>query len=314
MATDAEIRDAGLKYVPKQKYLQNPYELPVEETPPDNGITNTNAFTDSQRNDFSVYNPDPNSIVNRNYDPRRYYDATYEDTFGTNLGDPEALTATGARFAEPNTKMSGILNMVPGAGIARFLKNTISPLMPINRRAIMENQLSGQGIMVNDIGQIVSDGGNINTAENIMAGYNANKVTAETFQKRRDMINDKMKDFEQKAAKLAALNAAEAKMLGTDPESALTQTDKIEEFEKEKKKKLREKNVLGRYLNKRDRVSLAEQQTNPEGPSNASSGTAGGSPDNFNGGTTYDNSGGDFRNADGSNVSQDFENTTASGF
>jgi len=69
--------------------------------------------------------------------------------------------------------------------------------------------------MVNDIGQIVSDGGNINTAENIMAGYNANKVTAETFQKRRDMINANMKDPAQKAAKLAALDAAEEKMLGT---------------------------------------------------------------------------------------------------
>ena len=48
---------------------------------------------------------------------------------------------------------------------------------------------TGQGIMVNDIGQIVASPGNINTAENIMAGYNANKITAETFQKRRDMIN-----------------------------------------------------------------------------------------------------------------------------
>jgi len=48
MATDQEIRDAGLKYVPKQKYLQNPFELPVEETPPaSGGITNTNAFTGS---------------------------------------------------------------------------------------------------------------------------------------------------------------------------------------------------------------------------------------------------------------------------
>ena len=29
MATDQEIRDAGFKYIPQQKYLQNPFELPT---------------------------------------------------------------------------------------------------------------------------------------------------------------------------------------------------------------------------------------------------------------------------------------------
>jgi len=87
-------------------------------------------------------------------------------------------------------------------------------MMPINQRAILENELLGQGFQLNDIGQIVSSGGDINTAENIMAGYNASKITADTFQKRRDMINEKMKDPVQKAAKLKALDEAEAKILG----------------------------------------------------------------------------------------------------
>ena len=50
MATDQEIRDAGLKYIPQQKYLQNPYELPIAPdpvAPVPGGITNTNAFTNS---------------------------------------------------------------------------------------------------------------------------------------------------------------------------------------------------------------------------------------------------------------------------
>ena len=49
MATDQEIRDAGLKYIPQQKYLQNPYELPVEPEAPvtDSGIVNTNSFMNS---------------------------------------------------------------------------------------------------------------------------------------------------------------------------------------------------------------------------------------------------------------------------
>ena len=46
MATDQEIRDKGFKYIPQQKYLQNPFELPEDQEPVVNqGIVNTNAFT-----------------------------------------------------------------------------------------------------------------------------------------------------------------------------------------------------------------------------------------------------------------------------
>ena len=73
MATDQEIRDAGILYMPKQKYLQNPYELPIAPvpSPTSEGIVNTNAFTGGGNDGFSVYNPDPNSIVNRNADSTR---------------------------------------------------------------------------------------------------------------------------------------------------------------------------------------------------------------------------------------------------
>ena len=51
MATDAEIRAAGLYAVPKNKYLQNEFQLPtnevVEEETESFGIPNTNAFTNS---------------------------------------------------------------------------------------------------------------------------------------------------------------------------------------------------------------------------------------------------------------------------
>jgi len=53
MATDAEIRAKGIKFLPLQKYLQNPYEFPVAQEPiakilpVPGGITNTNAFTNS---------------------------------------------------------------------------------------------------------------------------------------------------------------------------------------------------------------------------------------------------------------------------
>jgi len=48
MATDQEIRDAGFKYIPQQKYLQNPFQLPEDQEPVvDEGIVNTNAFANS---------------------------------------------------------------------------------------------------------------------------------------------------------------------------------------------------------------------------------------------------------------------------
>ena len=49
MATDAEIRAKGFLYIPKQKYLQNPFNLPIAPVPPpaSGGITNTDAFTNS---------------------------------------------------------------------------------------------------------------------------------------------------------------------------------------------------------------------------------------------------------------------------
>ena len=62
MATDAEIRAKGIKYLPLQKYLQNPYEFPAEEetAPVNQGIVNTNAFNNSGGNDN--FNPSGNAF------------------------------------------------------------------------------------------------------------------------------------------------------------------------------------------------------------------------------------------------------------
>ena len=68
MATDQEIREAGYKYIPPQKYLASPFEIPTEPEEPvtDSGIVNTNAFAGSGGDGFSVYNADPNTITNMN--------------------------------------------------------------------------------------------------------------------------------------------------------------------------------------------------------------------------------------------------------
>ena len=181
---------------------------------------------------FSVYNPDPNRTRNEgNYSPYAYRQAAERSL----IGDVYSSGTEAQKMMDnyPDYYEGKQLEGIPGA-IANYAKNSLAgriiggvanfanDMLPVNQRAIYENELLGQGIALDDIGRIVSDGGDYNTAENIMAGYNANKVTAETFQKRREMIKDKMSDkvnpktgktFKQE--RLDALDGAEAKMLGT---------------------------------------------------------------------------------------------------
>jgi len=176
---------------------------------------------------FSVYNPDPNRTRNEsNYNARAYMKANPSEFF--DLNNPNEM-----RGLDPKQ-----LKGIPGA-IQGYLKNSfvgkglgaLGNMMPVNQRAILENELLGQGFQLNDIGQFVSDGGDINKADgsNIMAGYNANKVTRQTFEKRRKMIEDNMKDPKQKAAKLAALKAAEDKFFGGSAKATTVFNDKLKQ-------------------------------------------------------------------------------------
>jgi len=280
MATDQEIRDRGIKFLPPQKYLQNPYEFPVEEetAPVDQGIVNTNAFNNSGGNDFSVYNPDPNSIVNRdyrpNYDYRRFVDYNPElsDLQNQKIMQGMANFKGYDYYNKPPSKMEGLMSMIPYAGSlmrgTKFLGDQISPYLPVNRRAILENELGGQGIMVNDIGQIVQGQGDYNTAENIMAGYNANKITQETINKRKATINESLGKFDkydksspkfdqdkynQMQDKLAALDE-----FGNTLDSTNTTVDKIYDFEEDEKKKNKKNTVINRFITKKKEKKAAK--------------------------------------------------------
>ena len=214
MATDQEIRDAGFKYIPQQKYLQNPFELPSPDPVTNQGIVATNAFAGSGGGDgFSVYNADPNTITNMNpnsyalQDARRKNELSYVGkSFPGNI-DPLYSTNTEAMknmemYPEyygldqpPPSKISQLISkgigFIPGIGTLSKFADFATGLLPVNRRAIMENQLGTQGVMVNDIGQIVvGQGGQYNTPEGIMAGYNANKMTDETFTGRQDVMRN----------------------------------------------------------------------------------------------------------------------------
>ena len=175
-------------------------DTPAQPGTPAQGIINTGAA-----DGFSVYNPDPTRLRTADdYSPfnaRRYYARPDSD-----VGIPSGILSDSKFLYGDQVQLPGVL----GIG-QEFLKTA----MPTNRRAILENEALGSGIRLDDIGRVVAGPGSINTAENIMAGYNLAKVTPETIQKRRDMINKNMKDPEQKAAKLKALNEFEEKMFGT---------------------------------------------------------------------------------------------------
>ena len=167
---------------------------------PDQGIINTGSG-----DNFSVYNPDPTRLRTADdYSPfnaRRFYARPDSD-----VGIPSGILSDSKFLYGDQVRLPGIL----GIG-QEFLKK----VMPVNRRAILENEALGAGIALDDIGRIVQGSGDYNTAENVMAGYNLAKITPETIQKRRDMINKNMKDPEQKAARLKALDDFENKMFGT---------------------------------------------------------------------------------------------------
>ncbi len=211
---------------------------------------------------FSVYNPDPNRTrTSDQYSPYNYRQAAERSLIGS--GDSQFdinKYGTGFRseteaqkfmdmypdYYRGNKQLEGIPGMVqsymknsiPGQLIGSAVRG-IESLLPVNQRAILENELLGQGFQLNDIGQFVSDGGDINKADgsNIMAGYNAAKVTRQTFDKRRKMIEDNMSDTNinpktgktYKEEKLAALKAAEDKFFGGSAKATTVFNDKLKQ-------------------------------------------------------------------------------------
>ena len=167
------------------------------------------------------YDPNYSSMT----EAQKFMD-NYPEYYGVPSGVPEP--------GIPGAIKSYMQNSLLGKGIG-MVKDFLGRVMPINERAIMENEARGAGIFTDDIGRIVTD--DYNTAGGIMAGYNLNKIDADSFQKRRDTINAKMSDrinpetgktFKQE--RLDLLDEAEAQILG-----ARKKTKQIYKMRKDKK-------------------------------------------------------------------------------
>ena len=193
------------------------------------------------------------------YDPR--YSSMIEaqkfmDNYPEYYGVPSGVPEPGIPGVIKNYMQNSLLGK--GLGIA---KDFIGGLMPINERAIMENEARGAGIFTDDIGRIVTD--DYNTAGGIMAGYNLNKIDAGTFDKRRARIEKTIADKKAKGLdttaleeRLGLLDEAEEDILGARKRTQII-------------KKLREEKRTG--LKRKDDPTITDTGTTTSGSSGSGS-------------------------------------------
>ena len=144
-------------------------------TDPESGVTRQLLqLTGGGGDNFSVYNPDPTRTRTNYINP---FPFNADDNLGfSDYGYPEVPKEGLAGLFETYVKGSPLMQFA-NKGLRAF-----GNMLPVNPRGILENELIGKGIMLDDIGRIVTN--NYNTPEGIMAGYNAAQMDASTFDDR----------------------------------------------------------------------------------------------------------------------------------
>ena len=188
---------------PYYQNLVNPRGFPNTYTPPPATIepTDPNAPTTPLNPDQGIINAGNQSLgyqggdgnnqnVRTDYQPN--YDYRQYSEYGLNPSTEEIkqMDMNSNYFNEPQQSATGqflnqAMNFMPGIGGAKRAMEFLGGALPPNQRAILENELRGAGIYTDDIGRVVGD---INTAEGVMTGYNANKITDQTYTNRRNTI------------------------------------------------------------------------------------------------------------------------------
>lgn len=204
-AADKAIYDQGFSFIPQEMYRGSfvAPTFPSAPTTTTGGITTVPISTGGTGSEnFSVYRPDMNN-VRTDFRPdtefRRFNEfgiTSLDDADTTDLKTMESYPEYfGLETGVPKSGLASFvdtaMNFIPGIGLAKrginLVGDALKNIMPINQRAIEENQARGAGIFTDDIGRIVGDP---NTVGGVMAGYNLNKITEDTFNKRRDTISN----------------------------------------------------------------------------------------------------------------------------
>jgi hypothetical protein len=220
---DQSIYDQGYKYIPQSKYLLNPFQVPAgSENEVPTGIATTYQAQNMGGGGGGGFNPYNTDMSQIRTDFRPDYDFRAYQDFG--VTNPDQLTTEQRKEMDQNQeyyydrpsamqqKIGGLMNFIPGMGTlkkgAEFIGGLLKDKLPINQRAILENQLRGSGVLTDDIGRIVAAPGQYNTPEGIMAGYNAAQMTDATFDKRTGNIAETLADkYGFTAVDIANLNA-----------------------------------------------------------------------------------------------------------
>jgi hypothetical protein len=109
---------------------------------------------------------------------------------GRDDGPMSAFSATRKQVLNPFSRIGDVVPGMMGKGL-----QALQDLLPVNRRAILENQLRKENVFTDDIGRIVANPTqDYNTVENVMAGYNANMITQDTIDKRVGNIADTLRE------------------------------------------------------------------------------------------------------------------------
>ena len=170
----------------------DPYVAPTFDDPepkqiqPEFGIQSIiNPYLQNQGNDGN--NQNVRTDYRPNYDFRKSLD--YDPSLSATANQKQFDMAQNYYNAPPLSAtgqfLNQAMNFMPGIGAAKKAAEFLGGLLPPNQRAILENELRGSGVYTDDIGRVVGD---INTAEGVMAGYNANKITDQTYTNRRNTI------------------------------------------------------------------------------------------------------------------------------
>jgi hypothetical protein len=119
---------------------------------------------------FSPYDirPGDSSIrTSDQYNPYAYRQAAAKSDFGI----PSGILADSSYLYPQKTGIEQLLSKIPTPlGFVKKGLDALGDKLPVNRTAIFQNELLGQGIKLDNIGRIVTD--NYRTPEGIMAGYN----------------------------------------------------------------------------------------------------------------------------------------------
>ena len=184
---------------------------------------------------FNVRPGDPNIRFPDQYSPYAYR---------RSMAEPGTVAPSPSYFYPPKP---GILSMVPYVGAITKAADAISDILPVNPRAIKENELLGAGVALDPIGRVVQTGDYLDPT-NVMAGYNAAKITDETVDERIETINESLNKFDK----------YDPFSPSYDPEATQYQLDKIKALEEFKT------DILDPSTEKTKNILQSEYETDPK--------------------------------------------------